>query len=146
MSAVPAEDGAPPHALPEIPSDKLNLPPVTQLGMLTLALIVSSGIYLAAHIPKNVPLTPSIVLVSVAALVLAGTMIALSRIEDFAWPTFFAIAKWALLAYAIIAGMIEYAFVRNHTSGGPLVLLTISLVMFALTVPVLISFTVARYH
>jgi len=41
--------------------------------------------------------------------------------------------------------MIEYAFVRNHTSGGPLVILTLSLVIYALQVPTLIAFTVARY-
>ena len=36
-------------------------------------------------------------------------------------------------------------FLRNNTSGGPLVVLTLSLLVFALTVPVLIAFTVARY-
>jgi hypothetical protein len=45
----------------------------------------------------------------------------------------------------IIAGMIEYVFLRNHTSGGPLVVLTLSLVIFAVHVPLLIGFTVARY-
>ena len=54
-------------------------------------------------------------------------------------------ARWTLLAYALVAGMIEYVFLRNSTSGGPLVVLTLSLVVFALTVPVLIAFTVARY-
>jgi hypothetical protein len=41
--------------------------------------------------------------------------------------------------------MIEYAFLRDHLSGGPLVVLTLSLVVFALHVPMLIGFTVARY-
>jgi hypothetical protein len=45
----------------------------------------------------------------------------------------------------VIAAMIEYVFLRNHTSGGPLVLMTLSLVVFAVNVPVLIAFTVARY-
>jgi hypothetical protein len=35
-----------------------RLPPVTQLGMSSLALIVASGIYLSAHLPQQVPLTP----------------------------------------------------------------------------------------
>jgi hypothetical protein len=56
-----------------------------------------------------------------------------------------AVAKWAQLAYAIIAGMIEYAFLRNNLSGGPLVVLTLSLVIFAVHVPLLIGFTVARF-
>ena len=54
-------------------------------------------------------------------------------------------AKWALLAYAITAGLIEYAFLRNDVSGGVLVVLTLSLVVYAVHVPVLIGFTVARY-
>jgi hypothetical protein len=36
-------------------------------------------------------------------------------------------------------------FLRNHTGGGALVLLTLSLIVFAVNVPVLIAFTVARY-
>lgn len=41
--------------------------------------------------------------------------------------------------------MIEYAFLRDAISGGPLVVVTLSLVVFAVHVPVLIGFTVARY-
>ena len=121
------------------------LPPVTQVGMLSLALIIASGIYLAAHIPQHVPLAPSIALVSAAAIALAAIALALARVNGFAWQSFFAVARWALLAYAIVAGMIEFVFLRNHTSGGPLVLMTLSLVIFALDVTLLISFTVARY-
>jgi hypothetical protein len=79
-------------------------------------------------------------------LVLAGNLAALARVKDFAWSQFFEVAKWALLAYTLIAGMIEYAFVRNHLSGGPLAILTLSLVVFAVHVPTLIGFTVARYY
>jgi hypothetical protein len=40
--------------------------------------------------------------------------------------------------------MIEYVFVHNHASGGPLVVVTLMLVMFAITIPTVIAFTVAR--
>jgi hypothetical protein len=123
-----------------------RLPPVTQIGMLSLALIVAGGIYLAAHLPQHVPLAPAIVLLVASALLLAGNLAALTRVEGFAWERFFAVAKWALLAYAIIAGMIAYAFLRDGLSGGPLVVLMLSLVVFAVHVPVLIGFTVARYE
>ncbi len=122
-----------------------RLPPVTQLGMLSLALIVAGGIYLAAHLPHQVPLTPAIVLLSLSALLLAGNLALLARVPDFPWQRFFEIARWALLAYIVIAGMIEYAFLRDQVSGGALVVLTLSLVVFAIHVPVLIGFTVARY-
>jgi len=123
----------------------VRLPPVTQVGMFSLALIVAAGIYLSAHLPKHVSLAPAIVLLSASALLLAGNLATLARVPGFAWRRFFEIARWALLAYSIIAGMIEYAFVRNHLSGGPLVVLTLALVVFAVHVPVLIGFTVARY-
>jgi hypothetical protein len=122
-----------------------RLPPVTQVGMVSLALIVAAGIYLSAHLPQHVALGPAVALLAASALLLAGNLVALSRVGGFAWRRFFEVAKWALLAYVIVAGMIEYAFLRDHVSGGPLVVLTLSLVVFAVHVPMLIGFTVARY-
>ncbi len=123
-----------------------RLPPVTQVGMVSLALIVAAGIYLSAHLPNHVSLGPAIALLGASALLLAGNLAALARVHGFPWRRFFEVARWALVAYAIIAGMIEYAFLRNHLSGGPLLVLTLSLVVFAVHVPVLIGFTVARYQ
>jgi hypothetical protein len=122
-----------------------RLPPVTELGMASLALIVAGGIYLSAHLPEHVPLGPAVALLAASALLLLGNLLALSRVDGFAWRTFAGVAKWALLAYAITAGLIEFAFVRNNLSGGPLVVLTLSLVIYAVHVPILIGFTVARY-
>ena len=42
--------------------------------------------------------------------------------------------------------MIEYVFLRNHVRGGPLVILTLSLVVYAVHGHGLIAFTVARYE
>lgn len=122
-----------------------RLPPVTELGMLSLALIVAGGIYLSAHIPQHVPLGPAVVLLALSALLLAFNMFLLSRIDGFPWGRFFEVAKWSLLAYAVIAGLILYAFLQNHLSGGPLIVLTLSLVVFAVHVPMLVGFTVARF-
>ena len=126
-------------------ADEVRLPPVTALGMLSLALVLVAGIYLSAHLPEHVPLGPAVALLAASALVLLGNVLALSRVRGFAWGRLFEVGKWALLAYSIIAAMIEYVFLRNHTSGGPLVVLTLSLIVFAVNVPLLIGFTVARY-
>jgi hypothetical protein len=126
--------------------DERPLPPVTQLGMASLALILAGGIYLSAHLPQHVPLTPAVILLVASALLLACNLAALARVPEFAWDSFFQVAKWALLAYLVIAGMIEFSFLRDHLSGGPLVVLTLSLMIFAVHVPLLIGFTVARYH
>ena len=121
------------------------LPPVTQLAMVSLALITAGGIYLSAHLPRPVPLGPAVALLAASALVLAGNVFALSRVQDFNWTRFFEVGKWSLLAYLVIAGMVEYVFLRNHVSGGSLVVLTLSLAVFAVHVPMLVGFTVARY-
>jgi hypothetical protein len=113
--------------------------------MASLALIVAGGIYLSAHIPQHVALAPAVVLLAASVLLLVANLTLLARVQGFAWARFFDVAKWSLLAYAIIAGLIEYAFLRNHLSGGPLVVLTLSLVVFAVHVPMLIGFTVARF-
>jgi hypothetical protein len=123
-----------------------KLPPVTELAMASLALIVAGGIYLSSHIPNHVPLTPAVVLLAASAVLLAGNLLALSRVRDFAWGRFFQVAKWSLLGYLVIAGSIEYAFLQNHLKGGPLVILSLSLVIFAVHVPTLVGFTVARFH
>ena len=123
-----------------------RLPPVTQVAMVSLALIVAGGIYLSAHIPEHVPLAPAIALLAASVLLLVGNLASLARVRGFAWSRFFEVAKWSLLAYALIAGMIEYAFLQNHLRGGALVVLTLSLVVFAVHVPTLIGFTVARYY
>jgi hypothetical protein len=122
-----------------------RLPPVTAIGMTSLALIVAGGIYLAAHIPQHVPLVPAVVLLALSAALLVTNLVLLLRVPGFARARFLQVAKWALLAYAITAGMILYAFLRDGLSGGTLVVLTLSLVVYAVHVPMLIGFTVARY-
>ena len=123
-----------------------RLPPVTEIGMASLALIVAGGIYLSSHLPEHVPLGPAVVLLAASTLLLLGNLVALARSPEFPWSRFFQVAKWSLLAYALIAGMIEYVFLRNHVRGGTLVVLTLSLVVYAVHVPALIGFTVARFY
>lgn len=121
------------------------LPPVTQLAMTSMALIVAGGIYLSAHLPRHVPLGPAVALLVASALLLLINVAALARVRDFAWDRFFEVGRWSLLAYLVIAGLIEYAFLQDHIRGGSLVVLTLSLAAFAVHVPLLVGFTVARY-
>jgi hypothetical protein len=123
-----------------------QLPPVTELGMASLALIVAGGIYLSSHIPNHVPLGPAVVLLVLSAALLATNMVLLARVKEFDWTRFWQVARWSLLAYAVIGGMIEYVFLRNNLSGGPLVVLTLSVAIFAVHVPILVGFTVARFY
>lgn len=120
-------------------------PPFTQIGMAALALIVAGGIYLSSHLPQHVPLAPAIVLLVASAALVAWNLFSLIRVKGFAWPRFLQVARWAGLAYLFTAAMIEYAFLEDHISGGALVILTLSLLVYALQVPTLIAFTVARF-
>ena len=54
--------------------------------------------------------------------------------------------RGALLAYCVIAAMLEFVFIHDGTRGRVLLVLTLSLVVFAAHVPLLIGFTVARYQ
>ncbi|HMM49533.1 MAG TPA: hypothetical protein PKE32_07995 [Miltoncostaeaceae bacterium] len=122
-----------------------RLPPVTLLGMVSLGLVIVGGIYLAAHIPGEVPLAFPSVLLALSLLVLVANLIALALARDFNRQSFLVVGGWALLWYAISAGMIEYVFLHNGLRGGPLLVLSLSLAVYAIQVPVLIGFTVARY-
>ena len=123
-----------------------KLPPVTEIGAASMIAIAGGVIYLAAYLPKHAPLWFALVLLAVAAGLQVTNAVLLSRIEDFAWERFFQVGKWALVAYALIAGMIEFAFVYDRTRGPQLVVMTAMLALFMLNVPVLIAFTVARYQ
>ena len=123
-----------------------RLPPITEIGAASMIAIAGGVIYLASYLPKHAPLGIAVGLLLLAALLQVTNAILLSRVRPFAWKRFFQVGRWALLAYAVIAGIIEFAFVYDHTRGAPLVVMTLMLVLFMLNVPVLIAFTVARYE
>jgi hypothetical protein len=133
-------------AAPHSSAAERPAPPVTQLGMLSIALVAVGVIYLASYLPRRAPLGPAVGLLAAAAVVLLANAILLGRHKDFAWWRFFQVARWALLAYIVIAGMIEYAFVYDHTRGNVLVVMTLLLVTFTVNVPILLAFTVARFQ
>lgn len=123
-----------------------KLPPVTEVGAASMVAVAVGVIYNASYLPKHAQTSGAVaILVLAAALQLLNAFL-LARLRDFAWARFRQVGGWALLAYAVIAGMIEYAFVYDHTRGTQLVVLTLLLALFMLNVPVLIAFTVARYQ
>jgi len=121
-------------------------PKVTELGMTSIGLVAGGVIYLAAYLPRKAPLAPAVVLAAAAVAVLLVNAVLLARQPGFAWSRFQQVARWMLLAYAVIAGMIEYAFVYDHTRGAVLGVMTVLLATFTLNVPLIAAFTVARYE
>ncbi len=130
-------------------SDALSerrFPPVAEIGTAALVLIVIGGVFMASYSPRRPPLGIPIFLTAAAGLLLLVGVVMLATSKGLAWDKFFLVFRWALLAYLIAAGLIEFAFVRNHTRGAGLVVLTVMLMFFAVDVPLIISFTVARYQ
>jgi hypothetical protein len=123
-----------------------RLPPVTVLGAGSIGLVAVGVIYLAAYLPKRAPLGIAVALVLLAAAVLAVNLGLISRIRSFAWWRFFQVLRWGLLAYLVVAGMLEYTFLYDHTRGALLAIMTAELVLFMTNVALLMAWTVARYQ
>jgi hypothetical protein len=103
-----------------------KLPPVSEISVAILALVVAGGVYLAAHLPKHTSL-----LFTTFTVVAAGLLVL--------------VAKWTLLAYAIFAAALEYIFFKDGVRGGVLALMSATIVIFAVNLPIHFGFTVARY-
>ncbi len=125
---------------------QVDLPPVMPIAIVTLAIVVSGGIVVAAQYGRHAHLTVPTVLLAVAAVLLLVNAVLVARIGEFAWPVFFRVLGWALLAYAVIAGILEYVFVYDHTPARLLILFTCMLVLFAVDVPLMLSYSVARWQ
>lgn len=119
-------------------------PPVTQLGMASIAFVAAGVIDLAAHLPRHASLVAPVVLLAAAVLSLAGGYVLLFRRPGFAWARFRQVFGWLLCAYVVVAGMIVYALVYDHTRGATLAVMTCLFAMFALNVATIPAYTVAR--
>jgi hypothetical protein len=133
------------HAAP-VQEDERKLPPITEISIAVMVLVVIGGVFMAAHMPREVPLALPIALLAVSAVLLLANVVVLSRIPDLAWDKFFLVAGWSLAAYVVIAGMLEYVFIKDDTPNGPLAVLSGMLLVYALDIPLLFGFSVARYQ
>jgi hypothetical protein len=137
VSGIPA--AAPASALSR------RFPPIAGLTTVSLGLVVVGGILMASYAPRRPPLGVPVAVTLVSAVLLLVSGYLTSRLRPFDWDRFFLVFRWALLAYVISAGMIGFAFVKDHVRGAPLAVVLVMLVIFALDVPLIIAFTVARY-
>ena len=123
-----------------------KLPPVAEIAVVSIALMLVGGVYLAAQLPGHPALALPVAMVAAGALLTVADTVMLSRIRPFAWPTFFLVFRWGLVAYLVIAGLLGYVFIRDHTPGATMAVLAATLVVFAFDVPVILAFTVARFQ
>ena len=122
-----------------------RLPPISEIAIAAMALIIVGGITLASRLPHPAPLPLLIALLAAAAVLVLTDVVLLARLRDFAWPLFFQVAGWSLLAYSVMYGILEFTFVYDHVTGSTLVVMTLMLMVIAIDIPLLFGFSVARY-
>ena len=123
-----------------------QLPPITTVVVVSMAAVITAGIYLAAYLPTQAPLPLPTALVAVGVVLFLVSAVMLTRLREFAWFRFRQVGGWVLLAYLVIVGMLEFVLVIDQTRGTLLALLTVILLIFALDIPILLGFSVARYQ
>lgn len=123
-----------------------DLPPVMPLAIATLVLVVTGGIVVAAQYGRPAKLVVPTVVLAVAAVLLLVNAVQVLRITEFARPVFFRVMGWALLAYAVIAGILAFTFVYDHTPARTLALFSAVLALFAVDVPLMLAYSVARWQ
>jgi hypothetical protein len=121
-------------------------PDTATFALVSLALVIVGGIYLASSMPGRVNLAPGIGLAAASAAGFLAGLVVLPRGRAFAWGTFRRVAGWVLCAYLVIAGMLEFVFVYDHTPGRVLSVLSVLLALFAGNVVLLLAYSVARYQ
>ncbi len=146
QGSTPAEPSGDGEAVLAIAGVSAAQPPVALASVVSMALVVVGGIYMASYIPRHAPLGPAYALLGLSAAVLVSSLVMLVRIRSFAWQRFFVVAKWALLGYVVEAGMLEFVFVFDGLRSTMLVILTLMLAIFAVDIPVLLAFSVAGYQ
>ena len=124
---------------------EVKLPPIAEIAIGAMTLIIVGGITLASRLPHPAPLPLLIALLAAAAVLVLIDVVLLARLRDFAWPLFFQVAGWSLLAYSVMYGILEFTFVYDHVTGSTLAVMTLMLVVIAIDIPLLFGFSVARY-
>jgi hypothetical protein len=123
-----------------------KLPPIAEIAVISIALMLVGGVYLAAQLPGHPALALPVAVVAFGAVLTAADLLLLSRIRPFAWRMFFLVLRWGVVAYLVIAGLLGYVFIRDHTPAATMAVLAATLVVFAVDVPVILAFTVARFQ
>jgi hypothetical protein len=123
-----------------------RLPPIIELGAVGLVLAIAGVTYTSSYIPGKPNLAPAVALLAGAAAVVLLNAVLLSRIPDFAWWMFWKVWAWTLVAYAVIAGMLMFVFIYDDIPGKQLTLLLLTLAVFALDIPTMLAFSVARFQ
>ncbi len=129
-----------------MPNTGRKLPPIAEVAVVTMALVVIGGTFIAGHIPDKVPLLLPTILAIAAAVLLVFNLYQVSTLKQFAWGVFKQVYGWSLVGYGVIAGLLMFVFLRDDIPGDVMTFLIAMLVIFAINIPLLFAFSVARYQ
>ena len=122
-------------------STERSYPPIGWLSTGALASVIIGGILMASYAPRKAPLGAATALLVIGCFVAPSAGVLLASLKEFSRTTFIKVFKWAIFADLVTAAMIEFAFVRDHTNGASLLIVTCMLAVFTLSVPTTIAFT-----
>jgi len=123
-----------------------SLPPVPMLCELSLAATIASAIVLAIALPKAPHLLAPILLAILAWVLIVVAAIMIATIRPFNYRIFKMVSLRQLLAELVVAGMLEFVFLRDHLPTGPLVVFSVLVGSFSVSVALLMGFQVARWQ
>lgn len=129
-----------------MPETERKFPPISEISIVTLVLIVTGGTFIAGHIPNEVPLLLPTILAAASALLLLVNVYLTATLKDFAWGIFKLVFAWSLAAYGVIAGLLMFVFLRDDIPGDVMTFLVVMLIIYAINIPLLFAFSVARYQ
>jgi hypothetical protein len=129
-----------------MPETERKFPPISEISIVTLALIVTGGTFIAGHIPNEVPLLLPTILAVASALLLLVNIYLTATLKDFAWGVFKLVFAWSLAAYGVIAALLMFVFLRDDIPGDVMTFLVVMLIIYAINIPLLFAFSVARYQ
>jgi hypothetical protein len=125
-------------------TEKTKLPPCDLLSVISLSFVIIGGIYMTSYMPEKPPLLGAITLLVVsAAIFLVNSILLVSRL-NLIGHVFFKVAKWIVIVETIISAMLAYVFIYDGVRSTTLVILLMFLVLFALNIPIIVSYTVAK--
>ena len=123
-----------------------KLPPILEVGCAAMVLCIVGVVYLTSYVPRTPSLAPAIALIIAAGAIVLVNAAILSRIPNFNWPLFWQVGRWTLVGYAVIAGMLMFTFIYDRLPTGQLTLLVGTLAVFAVDIPIMLGFSVARFQ
>ena len=125
--------------------DTRSSPVVAFITATVVSCILSAGIVIA-HVPGPAPIWGSILWLCIAAALTVVSIVLVLRRKPFARKLFFKVAKWVFLYMLVLSSVGEYVLVFDGTRGAALVVMTLTILLFLVNIPMLWGFSVARHE